>query len=47
MDVDAIPSSELVSPTSFKEQELEEMNVVSSMGEKNPTKKSLGMGRVQ
>ena len=39
MDVDVIPSPELVSLTSFKEQELEEMSVE----EKNPTKKSLGM----
>ena len=44
MDVDAIPSLELVSPTSFKEQESEEMSVASSIEEKNPTKKSLGMG---
>ena len=47
MDVDEIPSLELVSPTSFTEEESEQMSVDSSMEEKNPTKKSLGMGTTE
>jgi hypothetical protein len=45
--VDEIPSLELVIPTLVEEQESEEMNVDSSMEEKNPTTKSLGMGALQ